>query len=191
MERAGQPVLSFKSGLMFSEWLEGHHSAHPGIWVRFFKKASCKETITYPEALDTALCYGWIDAQLQPLDAESYLRKFTPRRPRSRWSRINTRHVERLMAEGKMKPSGIAAVEAAKADGLWARAYDSSSTAQPPDDLLLELDRYPKARVFFESLSRANRYAIFYRLQTSKKPETRKRRLEQILKMLRHGEAFH
>ncbi|MGN6369903.1 MAG: YdeI/OmpD-associated family protein [Phycisphaerae bacterium] len=171
--------------------MEREHERCPGVWVRFFKKVSAKETVRYAEALDVALCFGWIDGQVKPLDAESYLQKFTPRRARSTWSKRNVTHVERLIRDGLMRPAGLAAVEAAKKDGRWEAAYDSPRNMQVPADFLARLRKEKKAYAFFESLTRANVYAIAYRLQTAKKAETRERRMVAILEMMRRGEKFH
>ncbi len=187
----GKPVLAFATPAEFRAWLDVHHADTDGIWLRMYKKASGQQTVNYGQALDEALCYGWIDGQLRTFDAVSYIQKFTPRRPRSTWSKTNIANVERLIAEGRMRPAGLAAIEAAKADGRWDQAYDPPSSMTVPDDFLAELKQDKAAFAFFESLSKANRYAIGYRLQTAKKPETRARRMAQILAMLKRGEAFH
>lgn len=183
--------MAFKSSAQFRSWLEKNHASSDGIWLRLFKKDAAQKSINHDEALDQALCYGWIDGQAQPHDDRSWLQKFTPRRARSGWSKLNTSRVERLFKTGQMAPAGLEAVEAAKADGRWQAAYDSPRNAAPPDDFLKALGKDKKAKAFFESLNRANVYAIVYRLQTAKKPETRKRRMEVILEMLRRGEKFH
>jgi uncharacterized protein YdeI (YjbR/CyaY-like superfamily) len=182
---------AFKSAVAFRSWLAENHGQSEGIWLRMFKKDSGKPTVTYREALDQALCFGWIDGQKKAGDERSFLQRFTPRRARSAWSRLNTRHVERLTKAGLMMPAGFAAVEAAKADGRWQAAYDSPGNAAPPEDFLKALGRNKKARVFFETLNRANVYAITYHLQTARKPETRERRMQLILAMLNRGEKFH
>ena len=184
-------TLSFRSPLEFHEWLSANHLKSGGIWLRIFKKGSGKPSITYPEALDEALCFGWIDARKERYDASSWLQRFTPRRPKSGWSKINTQHAKRLTGAGRMRAAGRAQVDAAKKDGRWAAAYDSPSKATLPKDFLAALRRQKKAKAFFESLNKANRYAIAYRLQTAKKPEARQRRMEIILAMLARGEAFH
>ncbi len=186
-----QPILSFSSAADYARWLERHHADHAGIWLRLFKKDSGKVSVTYAEALDEALCWGWIDGQKQKGGAESWLQKFTRRGPRSVWSKVNTGHVERLTRAGRMRPPGLAAVEAAKADGRWDRAYESSNNAALPEDFLRALDKAPKAKAFFETLNKTNRYAIYYRLHSAKKPETRERRLKEILAMLKRGEKFY
>jgi uncharacterized protein YdeI (YjbR/CyaY-like superfamily) len=148
-------------------------------------------TVTYAEALDEALCYGWIDGQLEKYDEKSWLRKFTPRRPKSVWSKRNIEHVNRLVDAGKMKPAGLKEMEAAKADGRWGRAYDSPSAMQVPQDFLAELSKHKKAQIFFETLNKANTYAIAWRLQTAKKPETREKRMKKFIQMLENGEKLH
>lgn len=184
-------TLSFKSSSAFRNWLKKNHAHSEGIWLRFFKKASGMESLTYAEALDQALCYGWIDGQLKPLDERSWLRKFTPRQTRSGWSRLNITHVERLIGGGHMTRAGLEAVNAAKADGRWQTAYDSPRNAVPPEDFLEALAGDKRAKAFFGTLNKANVYAIVYRLQTAKKPETRAKRLKTILEMLSRGEKFH
>ena len=181
------PTLAFASPKAWETWLARNHAKSPGIWLRIYKKGSGQRSVTYAEALDGALCYGWIDSQKRPKDAASWLQRFGPRRPRGGWSRINTRHAERLVAAGRMKPAGLAEIEAARQDGRWQRAYDSTV----PPDFLAALARDKKAQSFFEGLSRANVYAIAYRLQTAKKPETREKRMRLILAMLARGESFH
>ena len=168
-----------------------NHEKCDGIWLRLFKKDSGKATVTYAEALDQALCFGWIDGQVKSLDELSWVQKFTPRRTRSGWSKRNTELVERLAKAGLMMPAGLLAVEAAKADGRWHAAYDSPRNTKPPEDFLKALGKDKKAKAFFGTLNRANVYAIVYRLQTAKKPETRARRMEVILAMLGRGEKFH
>ncbi len=184
-------ILSFRSPAEFRKWLAANYDSSDGIWIRIFKKGSETESINYAEALDEALCFGWIDGQKKPHDEFSWLQKFTRRRAKSGWSKINTGHAERLMRSGKMRAAGRAEIEAAKKDGRWNAAYDSPSNATFPEDFLKALSKDPKAQAFFESLNKANRYAISYRLQTAKKPETRQRRMEMILGMLKRGEAFH
>jgi len=184
-------TIAFKSAADFRSWLSENHDKIDGIWLRIFKKDSGKATVTYAEALDQALCFGWIDGQKKSYDELSWIQKFTPRRPKSSWSKINTQHVKRLTKAGRMMLAGLAAVDAAKADGRWQAAYDSHRTATPPEDFLKALRRDKKAKAFFESLNKANVYAIVYRLQTAKKPETRERRLQSILAMMSRSEKFH
>lgn len=184
-------MLSFATQKQFEEWLAKYFDKEEGLWLRFYKKDSGEKSITYQEALDEALCYGWIDGQLKTYDEQSFLRKFTPRRPKSIWSKRNMEHIERLTSLGKMKTSGIEKVEAAKADGNWEAAYDSPSNMTIPEDFLGELEKDKKAKTFFESLNKANKYAIAWRLQTAKKPETRAKRMNVILEMLAKEEKFH
>jgi uncharacterized protein YdeI (YjbR/CyaY-like superfamily) len=184
-------VLSLKSVKQWQAWLKANHANSIGIWLQIQKKDSLKKSPTYAEALDVALCYGWIDGQKNRYDENSWLQMFTPRRPRSGWSKKNTEHAERLIQTGKMKPAGLAQIEAAKQDGRWKAAYDSPSTTSIPKDFLNALKRNKKAEKFFKSLNRTNLYAIAYRLQTAKTPETRKKRMEKILEMMAKGEKFH
>ena len=159
--------------------------------MRFFKKASGLKTISYAEALEAALCYGWIDGQIKKYDDTSWVHKFSPRRHKSTWSKRNTEHIARLIEAKRMQPAGLAQVEAAKADGRWAQAYDPPSQLTIPEDFLEELAKHPQAETFFKTLNRANLYAIAWRLQTAKKPETRTSRIQKTLEMLEKGEAFH
>jgi uncharacterized protein YdeI (YjbR/CyaY-like superfamily) len=184
-------MLSFRTSAEFRKWLAANHRQSPGIWLRMYKKNSGEPSVTYAEALDEALCFGWIDGQKQLHDEASWRQRFTPRRPRSGWSKINTEHAERLIRGGRIKPAGQAEIDAAKQDGRWGAAYDSPSRATLPEDFLAALGKNKKAKAFFESLNKANRYAIAYRLQTAKKPETKQKRKEMILAMLARGEAFH
>ncbi len=184
-------TLSFKTPKAFEKWLGKNHNKVDGIWLKFFKKDSREKTITYAEALDEALCYGWIDGQANKYDEVSWIQKFTPRRSKSIWSKRNTTYIERLTEAGKMKPSGLAEVERAKADGRWEKAYDKPSDMKVPVDFIKKLLRNKKAKTFFESLNKANKYAIAWRLQTAKKPETREKRMKMIIEMLSKGEKFH
>jgi uncharacterized protein YdeI (YjbR/CyaY-like superfamily) len=184
-------TLPFKSPKDFRRWLDKNHADSEGIWLRIYKKASGKPTITYAEALDEALCYGWIDGQKKGFDELSFLQRFTPRRARSGWSRINTQHVERLIKASLMMPAGLKAVEAAKADGRWKAAYAAFRDAQPPEDFLKALAQNKKAKAFFDGLNQTNVYSIVYRLQTAKKPETRQKRIALILEMMKAGRKFH
>ncbi len=185
------PVIPFSSPAAWEQWLEVNHAVTDGIWLQFYKKGSGISSVTYAEALDVALCYGWIDAQLKSIDKLSYKQHFTPRRPKSIWSKRNIEHIARLTAEGRMKPSGLREAEAAKTDGRWVEAYDSPANMVLPDDFMAELSKDEKALAFYESLGRANKYAICWRLQTSKRPETREKRKKEILEMLGRGEKFH
>jgi uncharacterized protein YdeI (YjbR/CyaY-like superfamily) len=189
--KANREIVSFLSATEWESWLDKHHAKSEGVWLRLFKKGSGHKTITYAEALDGALCHGWIDGQVRSHDEVSWLQKYTPRRPKSIWSKINTGHVERLVKLKKMKPAGLAAVEAAKRDGRWSAAYDSSSKASIPKEFIERLSKNKKAKLFFESLNKTNLYSISWRLQTAKKPETRERRMKVILEMMAKGKKFH
>ncbi len=191
MKESDQPIKSFSNAAAFGAWLKNNHAKSPGVWIKFFKKDSGVLSVGYSEALDEALCWGWIDSQTKTLDATAYVQRFTPRRPRSMWSRRNREHVVRLIKEKRMQASGLAEVKAAKKDGRWDAAYDSPKNAELPTDFLGQLSRNKKAKKFFDSLNRANTYAIVWRLQTAKKAETRKKRLRDILKMLEEGKTFH
>ena len=185
------PTHSFPTGKAWNTWLKEHHNDSQGIWLRIFKKVTGKPTVTYAEALDEALCFGWIDSQKKGYDAESWLQKFSPRRPRSIWSKTNTQHIERLKKEGKMEKAGLAAVDAAKQDGRWDRAYHSQKTAVVPKDFLKLLSKQKNAYMFFKTLNKANLYSIIFRLQQAKTPQARARRMENIIAMLANGEKFH
>ncbi|HTA16154.1 MAG TPA: YdeI/OmpD-associated family protein [bacterium] len=187
----GGAIRAYATAKDWSVWLKKHHAVPEGVWIRFFKKGSGVPTITYAEALDEALCWGWIDGHVRALDEQSWIHRFTPRRPRSSWSKLNREHVARLGKAGRMTPRGLAQVAAAKADGRWDRAYESPSSHTIPDDFLQAVAQDKKTKAFFMSLNRANLYAISYRLQTAKKPETRERRFAQILAMLKEGKKFH
>jgi uncharacterized protein YdeI (YjbR/CyaY-like superfamily) len=180
-------TLSFKSSRAFRSWLSKHHAKSDGFWMRIFKKTSGEKTITYNEAVDQALCFGWIDGQKKPFDEISWLQKFTPRRPRSPWSKINTERVARLIDAGEMTEHGMRQVDAAKRDGRWDRAYSAQREAVPPDDLIAALGKNKKAQAFFEQLTRSEVYVIVYRLQAAKRPETRAKRLKQTLENLAAG----
>lgn len=183
-------ILSFPSPLEFRSWLKKNHKECAGIWLRIWKVSSETPTVTYAEALDEALCFGWIDGQKKPHDSHSWLQRFTPRKPSSRWSRKNTEHAERLIKAKKMTPSGLREVQAAKSDGRWESAYDSFSNAKVPEDFLKELAKNKKAKAFFETLNKTNLYSISYRLQTAKKAETREKRIKEIIQKLARGEKF-
>ncbi|MEZ5433445.1 MAG: YdeI/OmpD-associated family protein [Verrucomicrobiales bacterium] len=191
MPIAEQPIVPFASAAAFRRWLKANHAKHQGIWMQLAKKDSGIASITYAEALDEALCYGWIDGQKKSHDAQYWLQKFTRRGPRSVWSKINIGHIERLTGEGRMQSAGQAAVEAAKADGRWEQAYHSSRTHEVPEDFLEAVRAHAEAKDFFDTLNQANRYAIYFRLTTAQKPETRARRFEQLLEMLKRGEKLH
>ena len=184
------PTIEFKTAETFETWLEKHHDNASGLWLKIFKKDSGKKTISYAEALDVALCYGWIDGQKQAYDEQSWLQKFCPRTAKSIWSKVNIGHVERLINNSKMRPAGLKAVEMAKADGRWERAYDSSSTMTIPEDFLKELNKNKRAEEFFKGLNKANLFSIGFRLQTAKKQETREKRMKEIIEKLAKGEKL-
>jgi uncharacterized protein YdeI (YjbR/CyaY-like superfamily) len=190
-EVASLEVILFASPTEFEAWLKESHAASEGIWLKIAKKGSGVESVTYAEALELALCFGWIDSQKKGFDEKHFLQRFTPRRPRGKWSRINRDKAEELIAAGAMRPAGMAEVEAAKADGRWEAAYEGQRNATVPEDLQRELDRNDAAREFFATLDSANRYAIVYRLNDAKKPETRERRLHKFVAMLERGEKIH
>jgi uncharacterized protein YdeI (YjbR/CyaY-like superfamily) len=185
------PIIAFASRDAFAAWLAEHHEASPGLWIKIAKKAAGIATVTHAEALETALCHGWIDGQRRALDDVYFLQRYTPRTKRSKWSKINCTSAERLIAAGAMRPRGLREVEAAKADGRWDAAYDAPSTATVPDDLQAALDANPAAADFFAGLKGQNRYAVLHRVQTAKKPETRARRIEKFVAMLARGETLH
>jgi uncharacterized protein YdeI (YjbR/CyaY-like superfamily) len=185
------PIRAFKDAQAWDSWLAKNHTATDGIWVRMAKKSSGEKSISSVEALDVALCHGWIDAQKLPESETTWLQRYVPRRPRSIWSKINREKALALIARGDMKPAGLAEVERAKSDGRWEAAYDSFSGATIPADFAKELDRHPKAKAFFKTLSKTNSYAITWRLQTAKKAETRERRLRAFIEMLEKGQTFH
>jgi uncharacterized protein YdeI (YjbR/CyaY-like superfamily) len=183
-------VVLFEDSDAFAAWLDRNHGESPGVWLRHAKKGAPLRSLSYAEALDVALCYGWIDSQKKSYDEVSWLQKFGPRGPKSLWSKINRDKIEALTAAGRMKPAGIDAVERAKADGRWDAAYDSQRNATVPDDFQAELDRSPAARDFFASLDGANRYAVLFRIQTAR-PEARAARIATLLAMLERGEKIH
>ena len=190
-QKSSLDILAFKSPQAWEKWLAKNHTSSKGLWLKIYKKGSGKPTVTYAQALDGALCYGWIDGQKNGHDAKAWLQKFTPRRARSPWSKINTGHAERLIKTRRMKPAGLREVEAARKDGRWKSAYHSQSTSTYPADFLREVDKNKKAKAFLETLNSANRYAIIYRLRTAKKAETREKRLKQFVAMLANGEVLH
>ena len=185
------PIMEFATRDDWRAWLDVHHPGSPGVLLLIAKKGSARQTVSYAEALEVALCYGWIDGQKRRHDDSGWLQKFTPRGARSVWSKLNRERAEGLISSGEMRPSGLAEVERAKADGRWADAYDSQRTAVVPDDLQAALDAHPEAKSFFATLDSANRYAIIWRLQTAKKAETRERRLRQFVEMLERHEKLH
>jgi uncharacterized protein YdeI (YjbR/CyaY-like superfamily) len=185
------PIRRFADPGELESWLEQNHDTSAGIWLKIAKKGTGKRSVTYAEALQLALCFGWIDSQKRGFDKSYFLQRFTPRRPRGRWSKINREKAEGLIADGRMRPAGLAEVEAAKTDGRWEAAYEGQRTAEVPEDLRRELDANPAAAEFFADLDSANRYAFVYRLNDAKKPETRERRLRKFVAMLERGEKIH
>jgi uncharacterized protein YdeI (YjbR/CyaY-like superfamily) len=185
------PELEVDDAAGWESWLESHHGSSSGVWLVLSRKGSGRTAPTYAEALDVALCFGWIDGQKGARDAASWVQRFCPRGPKSGWSKINVGKAEALIASGKMRPAGRTQVEAAKADGRWKAAYDSQRTATVPSDLQAALDGSSKAKAFFATLSSANRYAVLYRVQTAKRPETRARKIADIVQMLARRETFH
>ncbi len=183
--------MTFESIGEMEAWLSANHSLSDGIWLRVYKKASGVPSIKVGEALEAALCFGWITGQARPYDEDSWLARFVPRRPRSIWSKINAGTAERLIAEGRMKPEGLRQIEAAKKDGRWSRAYSSSKGAVFPPDFLEALGKNKKAMTFSRTLNRANFYAIVFRIENTKTPEKRAERIASIIKMLEKGETFH
>jgi uncharacterized protein YdeI (YjbR/CyaY-like superfamily) len=184
-------IRGFMTRLVFAAWLEKNHETSPALWVRVAKKGSGIKSITYAEGVEVALCYGWIDAQKLPESETTWLQRFMPRRPRSIWSRINREKALALIVNGQMTQAGLVEIERAKKDGRWEAAYDSFSGATVPPDFEKELERHPKAKAFFKTLSRTNSYAITWRIQTAKKPETRERRIRTFIEMLEKGETLH
>ncbi len=186
-----QPIIPFASQQVWEQWLEQNHLEANGVWIQFYKKNSGIASVTYPEALDVALCYGWIDAQSKSIDELSYKQHFTPRRSKSIWSKRNIEHIARLTEAGRMKPAGFKQVEAAQADGRWQQAYDSPSNMTLPEDFAIELAKNERAFAFYNSLNKTNKYAIGWRIQTAKRPETKEKRMREILEMLEREEKFH
>ena len=184
------PTLPFESKNKFAEWLVKNHGKSAGAWLKLAKKATGIPSVTYQEALDVALCYGWIDGQKGSFDDKYFLQKFTPRRPKSIWSKINVEKVERLIASGEMKPAGLKAVEAAKQDGRWAAAYASQKNIVVPEDFQSALNKNKKAKAFFETLTGSRRYSFLFRIETAKKAETREKRIRLFVEMLERGETF-
>lgn len=186
------PELIVEDAAAWAAWLAGRHTTSEGVWLALAKRGGDPPTrLTYQEALEEALCYGWIDGQVRRFDADSYRQRFTPRRRRSAWSKRNVELAERLIDEGRMKPAGKAAVERARSDGRWHAAYAGSATIETPDDLAEALAAEPKAAAMFELLTSQNRYAILYRLATAKRADTRARRLTTFVEMLARGETIH
>jgi uncharacterized protein YdeI (YjbR/CyaY-like superfamily) len=188
--RKGLPILAFSDAAALEAWLERQPRGHPGIWLKLAKKGSGIASVAQKEAVEAGLCFGWIDGLLHPYDESFYLIRFTPRRPRSKWSLINVERAEALIEAGRMRPAGLAEVEAAKADRRWADAYPPHSRAEPPPELRAALDASPKAAAFFATLKGANRYGLIYRVLDAKKPETRAKRVAGFVAMLERGETL-
>ena len=189
--KSNLPITSFASRDAWGSWLARHHADSSGLWLKIAKKGSGIDTVSYAEALDVALCYGWIDGQKASFDENYWLQRFTPRRARSKWSKVNRHKATELIETGEMKPAGLREVEQAKADGRWEAAYDAQSTATVPDDLRRELEKNDTAREFFAKLDSRNRYAVLYRIQDAKKPETRARRIEKYVAMMTEQEKLY
>lgn len=184
-------ILSFPDSKKWNVWLSKNHAKSDGIWVKFFKKDSGIKSINHEQALDEALCFGWIDGQTDKYDDKSWLQKFTPRRAKSMWSKRNVERAEQLISLKRMQSSGIMEINKAKKDGRWGSAYDSPSKMTIPDDFLKILSENKQAWKFFETLNKINKYSIAWRLQTATKPEIRRKRMSQILEMLSKNEKFH
>ena len=185
------PILPFANKKKLADWLAKQYDKSAGVWLKISKKGTGIPSVTYEEALDVALCYGWIDSQKKGFDDQYFLQKFSPRGPKSIWSKINVEKAERLIASGEMKPAGLKAVESAKQDGRWDKAYAGQKTITIPDDFQAELDKSPKAKVFFAMLNSANRYAILFRIHHARKEETRVKWIKRFIEMLERGEKVH
>jgi uncharacterized protein YdeI (YjbR/CyaY-like superfamily) len=190
-KRQDLPVISFADREDWERWLEEHHTSSDGLWLKIAKQGSDIASISYAEALEAALCYGWIDSQKAKFDAEHWLQRFTPRRSGGKWSKANRDKAEELIARGLMKPAGLQEVERARADGRWDAAYAGQRSMTIPDDLRLALEKNERARGFFATLDSRNRYAILYRIQTARKPETRAQRIEKFIAMLSEHEKIY
>jgi uncharacterized protein YdeI (YjbR/CyaY-like superfamily) len=185
------PIIPFESREVWEAWLEEHHETSDGLWLKIAKKDSGIDSVSYSEALDVAICHGWIDSQKASFDDRFWLQRFTPRRPRSKWSKVNREKATGLIEQGKMKATGLKEVEMAKQDGRWDEAYEPQRNATVPEDFQQELDGNPAAREFFATLNSTNRYAILYRIQDAKKPETRARRIEKYIAMLNEQKKLY
>lgn len=191
MKTTDHPITPFATRKKWDEWLAKQHDKSAGVWLKLAKRGSGIPSVTYEQALDVALCYGWIDGQKKGFDDKYWLQKFTPRGPKSIWSKINTEKAERLIASGEMKPAGLKAVEAARQDGRWDAAYSSQKNISIPEDFQAALDQNSKAKAFFATLNSVNRYAILFRIQTAKKAETRTKRIQQFVEMLERNEKVY
>jgi uncharacterized protein YdeI (YjbR/CyaY-like superfamily) len=187
----GKPILQLASPEEWEAWLDAEHASSDGVWLKFAKKGSGVTTVVYAEALDVALCFGWIDSQVMALDERFYLQKFTPRRSKSKWSKINVEKIEALTKAGRMRPAGLEQVELAKADGRWEAAYSSPANMTEPPDLKKALKASPRAAEFWATLNKSNRFAAIYQLEDAKKPETRERRLAKLIAMFERGEKLY
>lgn len=191
MAKNERKPMAFQNAADLGQWLARHHQSSSELWVHIFKAGSGKRSVTWTDCVIEAIRFGWIDGQKQPLDADSFLQRLTPRKPKSNWSAKNRVHAMKLIADGRMTPAGLAHVEAAKADGRWESAYAGSAAMTIPQDFLDALETMPAAKAFFQTLDRKNLYSIYYRLHTAKRPATRAKRLAQILAQLDRGERFH
>ena len=191
MARDDLPVLGFGSAGAWQGWLESEHASSAGVWLKIAKKSAPEPTVSYAEALEAALCFGWIDGQKRPLDEHYWLQRFTPRKPASRWSKINTDKADALIAAGRMQPAGQAEVDKARADGRWQQAYAGQRASEVPADLRAALEQNPAAAEFFATISSVNRYAIVYRVSSVKRPETRARKIAQYVQMLAEHKTIH
>jgi len=187
----GLPIMSFETQQDWERWLTEHHTGTKGIWLKIAKKETGILSVNYSEALDSALCYGWIDGQKASVDGQYWLQKFTPRRPKSIRSKVNCDKATELIAEGRMQPAGIRQVELAKADGRWESAYESQSKITIPADFQSELDKNQKAKDFFSALDSINRYAILFRIHSAKKPATRSARINKFIEMLSNNQKIY
>jgi uncharacterized protein YdeI (YjbR/CyaY-like superfamily) len=185
------PIMSFETQQEWEAWLKENHTETRGIWLKIAKKGALTPSVSYAEALDSALCYGWIDGQKAAFDDKYWLQKFTPRTAKSIWSKINCGKAEALIADGRMQPEGLRQVELAKSDGRWERAYESQSKITIPDDFQSELDKNPKAQDFFNTLDSANRYAFLFRIHAAKKPEMRSAKIQKFVDMLNQQQKLH
>jgi len=185
------PTIAFETQQDWEAWLKEHHADTRGIWLKIAKKEARSPSVSYAEALDSALCYGWIDGQKAAFDDKYWLQKFTPRTAKSIWSKVNCDKAEALIAEGRMQPAGLRQVELAKSDGRWERAYESQSKITIPDDFQSELDKNPKAKDFFNTLDSANRYAFLFRIHAAQKPETRSAKIQKFVEMLNQQQKLH
>jgi len=184
-------IRLFATQSNWAAWLERNYRKQDGLWLRIAKKDSGLKSVTYPEAIETALCYGWIDGLKRPESEKAWLQRFVPRRPKSLWSKINREKAEVLIACGRMKDPGLEAIKQAQSDGRWETAYDSAKNSKVPPDFRAALDACPKAQAFFEELDGTNRYAVLFRIQTATKPETRARKIEQMVELLKNNKRIH